>query len=175
MTPEEAAAQIGIRLLKAVPISDAWAIWSWEKILQSIRSNGNGVVGSELILLLAYSGFHQAVHQLLQKGADIETKALDGRTALSFAASKGRKAVVRLLLEKGANTNAQDALGVTPLMCAATSGDLAMVRLMVEKGADVSMIDVRGYTMLAAGNAQDTEMDRFFRSKGVHQVQVSRS
>jgi len=64
----------------------------------SIRNNGNGVVGSELILLLlALTGFPQGVHLLLQKGADIETKSSDGRTALSFTAFSG-KGMIRTLV-----------------------------------------------------------------------------
>ena len=133
MTPEEAAMKIERELLKDVPVSQSWGQWTWDTIKQSIRNNGNGVVGSQLILLLALTGFPQGVHLLLQKGADIETKSSDGRPALSFAASSGKEGMIRLLLEKGSNINAQDNLGVTPLMRTATFGDLATVRLMVRE------------------------------------------
>jgi ankyrin repeat protein len=41
------------------------------------------------------------VQLLLEKGANIEARDKDGRTASRIAASKGHKAILQLLLEKG--------------------------------------------------------------------------
>jgi ankyrin repeat protein len=43
------------------------------------------------------------VKQLLDKGADIDTRDKDGQTPLSWAVENGHDAVVKQLLEKGAN------------------------------------------------------------------------
>ena len=39
----------------------------------------------------------------------------EGRTALLYAASKGREEIVRLLMSRGAEVNLADKLGATPL------------------------------------------------------------
>ena len=39
----------------------------------------------------------------------------EGRTALLYAASKGREEIVRLLMSRGAEVNRADKLGATPL------------------------------------------------------------
>jgi Ankyrin repeats (3 copies) len=45
------------------------------------------------------------VRLLLDKGANIDTKAKSGETVLHRAVENGHEAVVRLLLEKGANVD----------------------------------------------------------------------
>jgi ankyrin repeat protein len=51
--------------------------------------------------LAASEGNKAVVQQLLENGADIDTKDSDGCTALHWAGSEGHKAVVRMLLEEG--------------------------------------------------------------------------
>ena len=55
------------------------------------------------IMISSYFGHQAVVKQLLEKGAELESKDSEyGRTPLSWAARNGRDAVVKLLLEKGA-------------------------------------------------------------------------
>jgi len=52
---------------------------------------------------------------LLERGADVNARDMDGKTALHFTAAEGRSAdTVRLLLEHGADVNAVDRFGFTP-------------------------------------------------------------
>jgi uncharacterized protein len=133
MTSEEAAKQVGTTLLLGVRPHT-----SWESIRESIRPSGKGIVGSSLILALAFTGLELPLQLLLEKGADIESKTPIDGTPLILAAREKHKAVVRVLLGKGANVNATSKFGNTPLIFAAKSGDLSLVSLLLEKGAKVN-------------------------------------
>ena len=83
----------------------------------------------------------EAVKLLLERGADINTKDKDGRTALMYAASAGCTETVKLLLDHGADINAKTKYGYrTALMLAAIGGHTETVKLLLERGADVNTI-----------------------------------
>jgi ankyrin repeat protein len=100
---------------------------------------------------------------LIDRGADLEAKGYQGRTALieclsgTFTFGDNKLGRVKLLLEKGANVNAKDKYGTTPLL-QALCRELAVVstpeiaRLLVDKGADVNARNYKAETplMLAA-------------------------
>ena len=75
MDPEEAARQVGTKLLLSVTphniTDDPKSKPTWEHIRQSIRNNGKGIVGSSLILAIAKTGLELPIRLLLEKGADI--------------------------------------------------------------------------------------------------------
>jgi uncharacterized protein len=98
-----------------------------------------------------------AVHALLDKGADLNTRDVFGLTALMRGALNGHTEVVRYLLAKGANVNATNFVGTTALMHAAGSGYIDIVRALIEKHADLTMQNALGMTALdiAAQNKYD--------------------
>jgi ankyrin repeat protein len=59
------------------------------------------------------------VQLLLDNDADIEAKDNNGKTALLWAAERGRKPVVQLLLDEDADIEAKDNNGKTALLWAA--------------------------------------------------------
>lgn len=67
---------------------------------------------------------------MISKGANLEARGLDGRTALTWATMIGNEAAAKILLENGAST--RDALH-----SAARFGWAGMVRLLVDGGVDV--------------------------------------
>ncbi|KAI9853716.1 MAG: hypothetical protein M1813_001832 [Trichoglossum hirsutum] len=71
-----------------------------------------------------------AARLLLEKGADLNVKTYDGRTALHLAAEKGHETVVQLLLEKGGAVNAKTYDGQTALHLAAEKGHETVVQLL---------------------------------------------
>ncbi len=101
----------------------------------------------------------QEVKILVKKGADVNAKAYDGRTALMKACKIKSLPMCKVLVEKGAHVNAKDNTGKTPLMFALWGSKWrskekcnAVYDYLVSKGADVKAKDSGGYTaaMLAA-------------------------
>ncbi|KAM6513998.1 hypothetical protein FALCPG4_015182 [Fusarium falciforme] len=102
-----------------------------------LASNATGFYNGQTSLSdAAEYGYEAVVHQLLEKGAETESKDRNGRTPLSIAAANGDQAIVKLLLDKGADIESEDILGQTPLGLAIKEGHEAIVQLLLEKGAD---------------------------------------
>ena len=76
--------------------------------------------------------------KLLGQGADVDARAVYGRTPLHHAAWCGHLACARLLLDKGAEVDARESqFGWTPLQFAARGCHTELVRLLLDRGADV--------------------------------------
>ena len=78
----------------------------------------------------------------------VESKDDQGKTALHWAASAGRKDIVLALLGTGANKDAKDDQGCTPLHEAAKEDKPEVVSLLAAKGADRNVSDDRGWTAM---------------------------
>ncbi|KAL3417967.1 PFS domain-containing protein [Phlyctema vagabunda] len=89
------------------------------------------------------------VELLLQKGAELEARDMNGRTPLSWAVEKGYMAIVKLLLETGAKQEARDMNGRTPLSWAVENRREAIVELLLEKGAELEARDMANRTPLS--------------------------
>jgi uncharacterized protein len=74
------------------------------------------------------------VKNLLAKGADVNAREQQGRTALMEAAAKGQTASVEVLLAKGADIHARDQDGMTALMWAEKKGDSLIIQLLKKAG-----------------------------------------
>ena len=121
------------------------------------------------------SGRTEVVQLLLGKGAALDEKDEDGRTALMYAILQGRTEVVRLLLdavvklrlEKGASLNDRDARGMTLLMHAILHGATEVVRLLLDKGAALDVKSKYGSTaLMLASRYGHTEVVRLLLDKG---------
>jgi len=105
---------------------------------------------------------------LLDRGAAVDSKTVDGRTPLYLAASQhDSDGSARLLLDRGANPNLATLTGRTPLMAAAAGGETGLMRMLLEKGAKVSAASTSGSTALhdAAGSGS-AEAVRLLLDKG---------
>ncbi|MFB0553220.1 MAG: ankyrin repeat domain-containing protein [Phycisphaerae bacterium] len=97
----------------------------------------------------ASAGEVDKVKALISKGIDVNAGEWGSlKTALHYAAEKGRKKVVELLLAKGANTDARDALSTTPLHHAVEKKHKEVIELLIAKGADANAKDYKGRTPL---------------------------
>src|SRR6188508_1352833 len=96
----------------------------------------------------AESGDRVAVSRLLDRGAAVDTRAVDGTTALHWAVRADRLDTVRVLLESGADASAADRYGITPLYLAAENGNAAVIAALLDAGADVNGVAPIGETAL---------------------------
>ncbi len=65
------------------------------------------------LLIAALAGHQDVVRVLLNHGAEVDTRAADGRTALMLASAKNHKDVVDALLKAGADPSLTDQNGLT--------------------------------------------------------------
>jgi ankyrin repeat protein len=99
------------------------------------------------------SGDSAAVKLLLDRGAEVNIKTGEGRTALMEAASRGHTATVQKLLDKDADIKAKDNSGNTALMNAVVSGNLQTVKILLNAGLDVNAESEYGWTPLVFASA----------------------
>jgi ankyrin repeat protein len=92
---------------------------------------------------------------LLERGAVVNTRRMDGSTPLHIASFFGRVEIVRLLIAHNADVNAVDDLGKTPLHDVSRGVDesqengIGVARLLLDHGADVNAKTRLGYTPLS--------------------------
>jgi ankyrin repeat protein len=77
---------------------------------------------SRSLLFAALSDHKDVVKLLLDDGAEVDTRAPDGRTPLILAASKGNKEIVTMLLQAGADPSLTDQTGATAESTATAKG-----------------------------------------------------
>jgi ankyrin repeat protein len=108
------------------------------------------------------------VRLLIDRGADIKIKLVDGRTPVYQAAMLGNGVpVLRLLLQKGAEPDVKTITGMTPLMEAASRSRVEAMRLLIDKGADAKASNAAGRTVLMmAASTGSTEAVRLLLGKG---------
>ena len=82
----------------------------------------------------AWRGDLELVRFLVENGADIDAKDVDGETPLHWAARQGHLAVVQYLVEQRADVNATNDHGTTPRALAAQGGHTDVVAYLRSKG-----------------------------------------
>jgi len=90
----------------------------------------------------------KTVREMLEQGADPNSRDKYGYTALIDACRDGRTDIARLLLEHEADPNVRNNYGETALMYACQDRRTDTARLLVEHGADVNALDRNRETAL---------------------------
>jgi ankyrin repeat protein len=118
-------------------------------LLEIENSLGPGHIGS----LSHVVGTHDThlIRQLLDHGAELNTKDQKGFSPLREAVVKRNLEAAALLVERGADLESKCSLGITPLAFAAKSNDLEMARLLIRHGANLNATEtVNGCPILIA-------------------------
>ena len=104
------------------------------------------------------------MRMLIDKGADVNRKDENGRTALMLAVDQGSTANIEMLIAAGADPNVQDNDGQTALMRA---DDVETVMMLLNARADMSIKDKDGRTALAlARKHEEEEIVKLLVSRG---------
>ncbi|KAM3186726.1 hypothetical protein ACTXT7_003748 [Hymenolepis weldensis] len=110
----------------------------------------------------AHCGNVKVAKVLIDKGCDMNARALNGFTPLHIACKKNKIPIVELLLNRGAQISSTTEgfkncplsflqAGLTPLHVAAFIGSAELVRVLLERGASVEQTTMRGETPLHLG------------------------
>lgn len=115
-----------------------------------INDPGNYIKRRNYLKWAAGKGDVKMVAYWLKQGEEIDSHdSDDNRTALHFAAMKGRKDVALMLLESGADPNFHDRNGSTPIQSAAFWHREDSVLALVRSGKfDLNQVDDRKRTLL---------------------------
>jgi ankyrin repeat protein len=107
------------------------------------------------------------VRLLLDHGANVNARTIDGRTLVYQAASMANAVpVLRLLLDQRADPNSKTLVGMTPLM-AASRGNIEAMRLLIDRKADVNARNGAGGTaLMAAAQTGRPQAVRLLLEKG---------
>jgi hypothetical protein len=101
-------------------------------------------------LQYAASGGHgETVQALVDHGATIDSRDVQGRTPLAWAAQNGHADVVRRLLSAGAAVNSRASGGWTPLHYAVDREHVETAQLLIDQGADVHARNSQGKSPFA--------------------------
>jgi len=116
----------------------------------------------------------EAVQEMLEAGADVDTRDEHGSTALMWAAVYGHLEIAEVLLDKGADVNSQDESGSTPLLLATKARRPEIVRLLLEKGAKANTPNIHGWTALIyAARGGHTEIAQMLLEKSAWRWSLS--
>jgi ankyrin repeat protein len=142
-----------------------------------LTQNNPNVSKDELLRIAAGNGRMTDIAQLLNMGADINSRDQSGRTALLEAVAGGRLEAARFLLQKGAHTGMFDNDGDNALLLAVEKKNTDLVKALLAAGADIDAANKHGLTplMLAVKN-NDTPLVKFLidNKADVKKVDVAR-
>ncbi len=88
----------------------------------------------------------EILQRLLRYGANVDERAMNGDSALHWAAASGQIEVVKFLIAAGANVNAAACDGETPLIKAAQRSHLETVKILIDAKASVLARNSTGRT-----------------------------
>ncbi|NWI74846.1 RN5A ribonuclease, partial [Dryoscopus gambensis] len=109
----------------------------------------------------------EAVLELLEQGADVNSKVVSGWTPLQTAVQTGEEDLVQLLLDRGASLHARKDNGGTAFTEAGIAGNVDVLKLLLEHGSNINDQDINGFTafMEAAWYGKEEAL-RFLYSRG---------
>jgi ankyrin repeat protein len=98
--------------------------------------------------LTRFTSHIKNIELLIEKGADINSKNMDGETVLMNAIQNGNTELVELLIKNGAEINGKSKDGETALMYAAQNGNTELVARLIKNGAEINGKSKDGETAL---------------------------
>jgi ankyrin repeat protein len=109
------------------------------------------------LLKMAAQNNTDQVYRAIKNGADINSRTVNGLSALHFTVINGNQDLFWALVKGQADTNIADVNKVTPLHLAVQFGSIAMVRGLLKSGADVNSARADGNTPLHLALMRSTD------------------
>jgi ankyrin repeat protein len=129
-----------------------------EGSLVDARDDGNWTALHWVVDMGAAGGPRdKIIEALLDAGADIEARDLEGSTPIMVACRSGSGDLARQLARSGADIGTRNSKGWTTLMEAAAAGDTSMVIFLLEQDVDPSAREESGRTALDIAIGQGFE------------------
>jgi len=117
-------------------------------VMNTTQANQSGTSMQTQLLGAAAAGDAESVQKLLAKGADIEARDANGRSALLLATHHNKISIARMLIDAGADVNAMDNISDSPFLYAGAEGRLEILRMTLSQGADLASVNRYGGTAL---------------------------
>ncbi|KAM3550287.1 hypothetical protein MY1884_008324 [Beauveria asiatica] len=124
----------------------------WREMASDLSSEP--VLRDNLLLSVVKEGNDALVQILLEHGANIEVRNVEGETPLLRAVELGRENTMRVLLDFNADVEAIGAMQFSPLMTAASLRSESRIRLLLEKNAKINAKNCIGYTAFTIAVSQ---------------------
>jgi len=103
----------------------------------------------------ARDGDLEQVRALIDGGADLDAKSINGETALNMAILDGHVAVAGLLIDGGADVDGRNTGGFTPLHAAAYVNSVEIAEQLLSRGADINdQMNKAGVTPLSVASEE---------------------
>ncbi len=153
---------------------DAFRFAAYEGKLDEVREGltaGNNVNALDPekrltpLHMAAYNGNTEVVKLLLEHGATLDARDIEGKTPLLHACTGPFVETVKLLIDKGADVNAIEATeAFSPLMMAAGLGQIDIVKVLLAHNANKELRDNDGDTALThAETSKHAEIAQLLR------------
>ena len=112
--------------------------------------------GETCLMIAANDGHLDICRLLIDKGAHLEAKDINGWTPLILASWEGHIEIVRLLCDRGADVKARNQDGRRPLHYAARYGHISIVKEFIEvRNAEINARDDDSWTALRYARDND--------------------
>ncbi len=138
--------------------------WMQENGLDASQIDGAGKYQDTALILACRRGEIAIAGDLLDAGADVSIRNMDGTDALWACVVSDSFTLASALLRTGADIDNQNENGATVLMYAASAGKTAWVEFLLAHGADTTKRSLDEFSALEL--ASNRECLRLLRSPG---------
>ncbi|WP_375505705.1 ankyrin repeat domain-containing protein [uncultured Nostoc sp.] len=126
-------------------LSEATIQWLIAKGYNPDDLNQTGENGDTALMKATREGIHAVVKELIDVGADINTRNSDCNNALWFACFGNHYDLINLLLASNINIDNQNDNGATVLMYAASAGKTEVVKLLLQHQPNLYLKNLDDY------------------------------